>query len=308
MPTLYTHVASNRRKTVVLLGTFLVLVIGLGWVFARAYESPLILYLAVIIAVAQAWISYYYSDKITLAISQARKVEKRDHPELYRLLENLAITAGLPVPALYIIDDPAPNAFATGRNPQRAAVAVTTGLLRTLDRDELSGVLAHELAHIGNRDTLVMTVVVTLVGVVALLSDMFLRLGFYGSGRRREGGGVIALVALMLALLSPLIATLIQLAISRKREFLADATGALLTRYPEGLARALEKIARDHHPLAVATKATAHLYIVNPLREHQGKDAIGWFATRATAVAERGVTRQSDDTPRVSIRRRVEQQ
>ena len=279
MPTLYTHVASNKQKTILLLGIFLILIIGLGWVFAQAYNSPVILYVAVAISIIQAWVSYFYSDKITLAISGARRVEKRDNPQLYRLLENLAITAGLPTPTLYTIDDTAPNAFATGRDPNHAVVVVTSGLLTKLDKNELQGVLAHELSHIGDYDTRVMTIVVTLVGIVALLSDWFLRFSFYSRGdRRREGGAVLMLLALILALLSPFFATLIQLAISRKREFLADATGALLTRYPQGLANALEKIARDREPLEVANKATAHLYIENPLKAHAGRDAVGWFA------------------------------
>jgi len=280
MPTLYTHVASNKQKTVLLLGIFLILIIGVGWIFARAYDSPVILYIAVGFSTIQAWISYYYSDRITLAISRAQKLDKRDHPELHRLLENLAITAGLPTPQLYLIQDSAPNAFATGRDPQHAVVAVTTGLVEKLNKNELQGVLAHELSHIGNLDTRVMTIVVTLVGIVALLSDFFIRMTWYGRGsrRREEGGNILMLVGLILALLSPLFATLIQLAISRKREFLADATGALMTRYPEGLAAALEKIAHDHEPLEVANKATAHLYIENPLKDHAGKDAVGWFA------------------------------
>lgn len=279
MPTLYTHVSANKRKTVFLLGVFLILVIGVGWVFSQAYDSPIILYIAVAVSIIQSWVSYFYSDRITLTISRARKVEKRDNPQLYRLLENLSIAAGLPTPTLYVIDDSAPNAFATGRDPKHAVVAVTTGLLQKLDKNELEGVLAHELSHIGNYDTRVMTIVVTLVGIIALLSDFFIRMTWYSRGsRRREGGNVIMLIALLLVLLSPLVATLIQLAISRKREFLADATGALMTRYPEGLASALEKIARDHKPLEVANKATAHLYIINPLKNHQGHDAVGWFA------------------------------
>lgn len=279
MPTLYTQISANKQKTALLLGVFLILIIGLGWVFARAYDSPVILYIAVVFSILQAWISYFYSDRITLAISRARKVEKRDNPQLYRVLENLSIAAGLPTPTLYVIEDSAPNAFATGRDPHHAVVAVTTGLLTKLNKNELQGVLAHELAHIGNYDTRLMTIVVTLVGMIALLSDWFIRMTWYSRGRRREeGGNIIILIALIMALLSPLIATLIHLAISRKREFLADATGALMTRYPEGLASALEKIARDREPLEVANKATAHLYIMNPLKEHAGRDAVGWFA------------------------------
>ncbi len=279
VPTFYTHIAANKRKTAFLLGFFLILIIGFGWVFSQAYDSPIILYIAVAVSVIQSWISFYYSDRIVLAISRARKIEKKDNPQLYRLLENLSIATGLPTPTLYVIEDSAPNAFATGRDPKHAAVAVTTGLLQKLDTNELEGVLAHELSHIGNYDMRVMTVVVTLVGIIALLSDLFIRMTWLNRGsRRREGGDMMMLIAFALALLSPLIAALIQLAISRKREFLADATGALITRYPEGLASALEKISRDHEPLEVANKATAHLYIINPLKDHRGRDAVGWFA------------------------------
>ena len=187
------------------------------------------------------------------------------YPELWRITENLSITAGLPMPRLHVIDDSAPNAFATGRNKDNAAVAVTTGLLSRLERSELEGVIAHELAHIGNKDILLSTVVVVLVGFIALLSDMFIRMQFWGGGRRdNKGGVVIILIGIALAILTPIVATIIQLAISRKREFLADASGALLTRYPEGLARALEKISHSHDPMKKVSNATAHMYISNP--------------------------------------------
>jgi len=228
-----------------------------------------------------SFISYWYSDKIVLKMSRAQEIQKSDHPELYRLVENLCITAGLPCPKIYIIDEMAPNAFATGRDPNHAVIAVTKGLLQRLERSELEGVLAHELSHIGNRDILLQTVVVVLVGLVVLLSNWFLRWTWF-SGRRRDsrGGGqlgmIMLLIGLVLALLSPLIASLIQLAISRKREFLADASGVLLTRYPEGLALALEKISQDQTTLQVANKATAHLYITNPFK---GKKVSKLFLT-----------------------------
>ncbi len=213
-------------------------------------------------------ISYWRSDKIVLAIHRARAIDMKNNPELYRIVENLSITAGLPMPKIYVVPEAAPNAFATGRNPEHAVVAVTEGLLQKLDRSELEGVLAHELSHIGNRDTLVATVVVILVGFISLLSDMFMRSMFYG-GRRdsREGGGaVLVLIGLALSVLAPISATLIQLAISRKREFLADASGALLTRYPEGLASALAKISADSTPMRTANNTTAHLWVEDPYR------------------------------------------
>jgi len=278
--TLYTHKDKNIRRTWLLITLFLVFIIGLGWVFSYQFNSPIILVVAVIFSSLMSFISYWYSDKIVLAISRAKEIKKEDNPELYRLVENLCLTAGLPLPKIYLIEEMALNAFATGRNPEHAVVAVTRGLLERLERQELEGVLAHELSHIGNRDMLLSTVVVVLVGLVALISDLFLRWTWFSGGRRdsREGGqlGVIMmLIVIVLAILSPFIAILIQLAISRKREFLADASGALLTRYPDGLASALEKISGDQIPLRVANKATAHLYITNPFK---GKNFGAWFA------------------------------
>jgi heat shock protein HtpX len=214
-----------------------------------------------------SFISYWYSDKIVLKISKAKEIKKKDAPELYNILENLSITAGLPMRRLYLIDEKAPNAFATGRDPKHAVVAVTHGLLERLDRSELEGVLAHELSHIGNRDMLISTVAVVLVGFVALLSDFFMRSLFWGGfGRDRDRGGhpYMIIIGIGLAILAPIATILIQLAISRKREFLADASGALLTRYPDGLASALEKISKDTTPLRVANKATNHLWLVDP--------------------------------------------
>jgi len=268
MTSLYSQRDKNIRKTWFLFIAFLVAVIGIGWVFAQIYGNPAILWLAVGFSVLMSFLSYWQSDKIVLALAGARSVTKEENPELYRLVENLAITAGLPLPKIYIVPEKAPNAFATGRDPQHSAIAVTEGLLERLDRSELEGVLAHELSHIGNRDMLLGTVVVVLVGFVSILADMFMRSALWGGGRRddRDNGGVILLLALLFSLLAPIAATLIQLAISRKREFLADASGALLTRYPEGLARALEKIAADSTPMAVATNTTAHLWLADPFK------------------------------------------
>lgn len=270
---MYKPIAVNKRKTWALFSVFLLCVAGVGFVFSRAYpEYPFILPAAVIFSVVSSWGSYFLSDKIVLAISRARQIEKKDNPYLYRIVENLAITSGLPTPRVYIIDDTAMNAFACGRNPKHAAIAVTQGIIDRLENEELQGVIAHELSHVKNYDILLQTIVVTLVGVVALMSDFFLRMSFFGHRRRddRDGGSqlqaIFMIFALALAILAPIAATIIQLAISRKREFLADASGALLTRYPEGLARALEKISHDAEPLEVANKATAHLYFANPLK------------------------------------------
>lgn len=249
---------------------FFGIVIGVGWVFSQIYGSPAILYIAVAFSILMNVISYWFSDKIVLKLHRAEPVNLKSQPELYRVLENLTIAAGLPMPKLYLIDDPAPNAFATGRNPKHAVVAVTSGLLERLDRSELEGVLAHELSHIGNRDMLVSTVAVVLVGFISILSDMFMRSIWYGGlgGRDddRRGGAhaVILIIGIALSILAPIIASLIHLAISRRREFLADASGALLTRYPDGLASALRKIAEYSRPLKTATNATAHLFLENP--------------------------------------------
>jgi len=273
MASLYTHQDSNIRKTWILMILFLGIVIGLGFIFAQIYESQAIIWFAIIFSLFMNFFSYWYSDKIALKVSGAKEITKEQAPELWRITENLSITAGLPMPRLYVINDPSPNAFATGRNKENAAVAVTAGLLQMLDRNELEGVIAHELAHIGNRDILISTIVVVLVGFIALLADIFLRMQFWGGGRdNNKGGAILILIGILLAILAPIAATLIQLAISRKREFLADATGALLTRYPEGLASALEKISSYSRPMAKANDATAHLFISNPFGE-KGKKA-----------------------------------
>lgn len=283
---IYSQVDSNRRKSFFFILGFILVIMGLGWFFGYVTDSG---YTVLIIAAATAILSsiftYYYSDKMVLAISGAHEIKKEDDPDLYRTVENLCIGAGLPLPKIYIIDDTAPNAFATGRDPKHAVVAVTKGLLMKLDKPELEGVIAHELSHIGNYDIRLMTVVAILAGTLVLLSDLFLRWTFWGGGGKRrgdsKGGGqlqlILFMIAIALALLSPLIATLIKLAISRKREFLADANGALITRYPEGLARALIKLTKDTEPLEVANKATAHMYIINPLKEHEGTSR-GLFA------------------------------
>ena len=267
--TLYTHKAENIRKTVILMTAFFGIVIAIGWVFAQIYGNPGILYIAVAFSIVMNIISYWFSDKIVLAMHRAQPVSMQSHPELYRIVENLCITAGLPVPKIFIIPDRAMNAFATGRNPEHAVVCVTAGLLETLDRSELEGVIAHELSHIGNRDMIVSTIAVVLVGFISILSDMFMRSLWWGrmGGRdndRENSSGIFMLIGIVLSILAPIFATLIQLAISRRREFLADASGALLTRYPEGLASALRKIGQYSPPMRTASTATAHLFFENP--------------------------------------------
>ncbi len=292
MPTLYTQADKNTRSTYILMSVFLVFVIAIGWIFSEAMGSSFILWFAVIISIVMSVGSYWYSDKIVLKMSKAKLIKFEDNKELYRLVENLCITAGLPLPKIYIINDTAPNAFATGRDPEHAVVAVTSGLLQKLNRSELEGVIAHELSHIGNRDILLATVVVVLVGVVALLADFFrYSLWFGGGDRDNRGGGWIVIVAILLSILAPFFAMLIQLAISRKREFLADADGALLTRYPEGLASALQKISADSEKLEVANRATAHLYFSNPFK---GKKVSKLFMTHPPAKERIAMLRGMD--------------
>ena len=276
--TIYTHRDSNIRKTWALFSVFLIVVIWLGWIFSQIYGNASILFFAVIFSSLMSIISYWYSDKIVLAMVRARELQKKDAPELYNIVENLTITAGLPMPRLYLVADRAPNAFATGRDPKHAVVAVTAGILEILDRAELEGVLSHELSHIGNRDMFLNTAAVILAGFISLLADFFMRSMWFGGFRRNEdrnGGGALILIGIALSILAPIAATLMQLAISRKREFLADASGALLTRYPEGLARALEKISKVPIPVAHAVSTTAHLWIADPLKK---KPARGWLA------------------------------
>lgn len=274
---MYGQISANKWKSAALVGAFVLLVLAIGYVFGRATGwGPAGLVLALVVAFFMAWGSYWYSDRIVLSMSRARPVSKETEPYIVNTVEGLAIAAGLPVPAAYVIEDPAPNAFATGRDPKHAAIAVTRGLIEKLDRLELEGVIAHELAHVRNYDTLVTTLAAVLAGTIALLSDWMLHSFWWGAGRRdsREGGGqsqaVFMLLGLALALLAPVAAVMMQMAVSRRREFLADANGALLTRYPPGLASALRKIAGDTDKLSVANKATATLFIYNPLKDYGG--------------------------------------
>jgi len=245
---------------------FLVVVMAIGWGFSWYFDSPIILYIAVVFAVLMNFFSYWYSDKIVIRMTGAKPTTRESHPDLWNIVENLSITAGLPMPKVYIVNDTAPNAFATGRDPEHAVVAATTGLLGMLNRVELEGVMAHELSHVGNRDMLVSTVAVVLVGFIAILADFFIRMSMFGGGRggRDRGGVLLLILGIVAAILAPIAAKLIHLAISRRREFLADASGALLTRYPDGLASALQKISGYKAPMQKANHATAHLYISNP--------------------------------------------
>lgn len=275
--TLYSHKSSNIAKTYLLLSVFLIVVIGVGYFFSYLYKDVSILFIAVIFSVVMSITSYWFSDKIVLSMAKARPVQKSDNPELWNIVENLSITAGLPMPRIYIVDEMAPNAFATGRDPKHAVIAVTTGILQKLNKTELEGVLAHELSHIGNRDMLVGTVAVVLVGFITILADFFTRSLIFG-GRNRDdnrAGGILMIIGIALAILAPIGATLLQLAISRKREFLADASGALLTRYPEGLATALQKISADQTPMQVAKESTAHLWLSNPFKNNKKAH---WFS------------------------------
>lgn len=288
MATLYTQQSTNVRRTWFLMAMFLVLIIAVGYAVSWYLGNPSIVYIAVGFALLMNIFSYWYSDKIVLRMTGAKEANPQEHRYLINIVENLAITAGLPMPKVYIVNDPAPNAFATGRNPEHGVVAVTTGLLAILERNELEGVIAHEMAHIGNRDILVMTVAVVLAGFIAILADFFMRAMIFGGGDNRDRHPIFLVVAIVGIILAPIAAQLIQMAVSRKREYLADATGALLTRYPEGLASALEKISGYTGPMKSASHATAHLFIDDPFdNDHQKRGFVksigNLFATHPPA-------------------------
>jgi heat shock protein HtpX len=293
---MYEQISRNKWKSAALIVFFMAFIFVLTWFFEYVTgwgKGGLVL--AVAVAMGMAAVGYYASDKIVLTISRARPVTKEEFPYLYNVVEGLAIAAGIPAPKCYVIDDTAPNAFAAGRKPETAVICVTTGILEKLNRAELEGVIAHEMSHIKNFDVRLQTLVVVMAGVVALLSDWMLRSFMWGGGRRRGRGksgsgggeGILVLVGLALAVLSPFIATIIQLAVSRKREFLADASSAMLTRYPAGLASALRKISADPEPLEAANKATAHLYIVNPLKNLKGGGGINRLFSTHPPIEER---------------------
>ena len=285
---MYSQIDSNKRKTIALMMIFIVFILFIGWIFYQIYPEygyfPI--GLAIAIALIMSLASYYSGDKVALSTAGAKgPLKKNDNPYVYRIVENLCITAGIPMPKVYIIPDQAMNAFATGRDPAHASIALTQGIIDDLENEELEGVIAHELSHIKNYDIRLMTVVIVLVGIIALLADWMIKIQWFGGGRRRSSdsngnaGSIFLIVGIILAILSPLIAQLIKLAVSRKREFLADASGSLLTRYPEGLARALEKISQQTAPLKRANNATAHLYIANPFGVKAKKGMKKLFST-----------------------------
>lgn len=284
MATIYTHKSENIRKTWLLMSVFFALIGTLGYVLAQQYHNPVLFVGALVFSLLMNVGSFWFSDKLVIATSGAVLAEETRYLELHRIVENLAITAGLPKPKIYVINDAAPNAFATGRDPEHAAVAVTTGLLQVLEKRELEGVIAHELSHVGNRDMLLMTVATVLVGFVGLIADWFSRSFLFRGRNNEEGGnGLSLLVVFALTLVAQLFATLLQLAISRKREYLADASAALLTRYPEGLASALEKISSYQGSVSRANSATAHLYISNPFGNIKEK-SLHLFSTHPPAT------------------------
>ncbi len=278
MNNVYEQVDKNKFKSSLVMALFIAFFAAIAWVYGQATEmGTSFVGIALVVSGLMSFGSYYFSDRIVLSLSGARPADRQRDFNFYTSTENLCIAAQLPMPKLYVIEDSAMNAFATGRDPKHAAVAATRGLLNKLDRSELEGVIAHELAHVGNYDIRLMSIVTVLVGTVTLLADWFMRMSFFGRSKNNDKGpAFIGIIAIVLALLSPIIAKLIQLAVSRRREYLADATAVKLTRQPSALASALRKLSADTEPLESANKATAHLYITNPLKNHH--DAIGWFA------------------------------
>ncbi len=273
---MYNQISANKRNSILIIFIFLIFVIFVGYFLSRYYNSPGILAFAVIFSIVQALVSYYQSDKIALLAAGAVEAPRDKYIELHRIVENLSITSGIVQPRIYIINDLSPNAFATGRDPKHSALAVTTGLLEKLNKTELEGVIAHELSHIGNYDIRLMTIVVVLVGIIALISDWGMRAFFWRDRDENSNSGYMVLIALALYIFAPISAMLIQLAVSRKREYLADASGVLLTRYPEGLASALEKLASSK-PLTRQNRAIAHLYISEPSGNNKKEQS--WLVT-----------------------------
>ncbi len=266
---MYSQIDNNKRKSFILTTIFILFILFLGWIFTKISDTGYAgIIMAVIIALIMSLSGYYSGDKVALWTAGAKETKKQDNPYVFRMVENLCITAGIPTPKIYVIDDPSPNAFATGRDPKHASIALTTGIIEKMENEELEGVIAHELSHIKNYDIRLMTLVVVLVGIITILTHWFFRMGMFGGRNRNSKQGsantVFFVIGIILIVLSPLIAQLIKLAISRKREYLADASGVLLTRYPEGLANALEKISQYAQPLKNANGATAHLYIASP--------------------------------------------
>jgi heat shock protein HtpX len=288
MGSFWAHISANKRRSSFLVLVFILLIAGLGWVIGEAWMGQGVGFLGIfgLVAIVYSLVAFYAGDRMVLAVSGAKQIRKPDDPQLWNVIEELCLASGMPLPRIFLIDDTAPNAFATGRDPEHGVVAITTGLRQKLDRDELQGVMAHELSHIRFYDIRLQTMIGVLVGLAALISDMFLRGLWYGGGRgvrrNRSGDGganaLLLVVAILAAILAPLFARLLQLSISRKREYLADAGAVQLTRYPDGLARALAKISGDQEVLEVANRATQHLYIVNPIKPFE-KRAKNLFST-----------------------------
>jgi len=282
MATLYQERSQNIWRTAFLMAFFFAVVLAIGYFIGWYYDSPVIMYTAIVFAVAMNFWSYWFSDKTVLSLTGARPASREEFFDFYTVTENLAITAGLPMPKLYVLDDPQPNAFATGRDEKHAVVCATAGLLSMMTRPELEGVIGHELSHVKNRDILVMTVAVVLAGFLAIIADIFIRVSFWGGGRsddNRGGNPIVLVLGIVAIILAPIAAQLIQLAISRQREYLADASGALLTRYPEGLASALQKIGAYSAPMRRTSHATAHLFIGDPYGEQKHNWINNLFAT-----------------------------
>ncbi len=264
---MYSQIAANKRKTVLLMVLFIALVTGLSWLFSLYVGEPMVTPFVLTGAGIYALVTYYAGSKMALAVNKAKEIQKSDNPRLWRIVENLSITEGMPMPKVYIMNDPAPNAFATGRDPNNAAVAATTGILEIMDDQELEGVMAHELGHVKNYDIRVSMIAFALVAVIAIMADIMLRMAWFRDSEDSKSGMFMFAIGIVGAILAPIIATMIQLAISRKREYLADATGALSTRYPEGLARALEKIGAYGSVMQKQNSSTAHLFFANPLKK-----------------------------------------
>lgn len=279
---MYNQISANKRRTVVLLVAFLALLWGLAYLLSKVYANPGMLFVIGLFSLSYALFSYFAGAKMALAINHAKEITKKDDPRLWRIVENLSITEGLPMPKVYIMDDPAPNAFATGRDPEHSAVCATSGLLQIMDDTELEGVIAHELGHVKNYDMRVNTLAFALVGIISMIGDFFWHITFWGGDNRRESNQLMYVLAIVAIILAPIAASLLQLAISRRREYLADATGALTTRYPDGLASALEKIGKYGSALKKPNTATAHMFFANPLR---GAGIMNLFSTHPPVEA-----------------------
>jgi heat shock protein HtpX len=290
---LYQEISSNNRKTYFLIFSFAVLIIILGWFLSYLFQTPILLVFAVIFSILTSFFSYWYSDKIVLKLTKAQPIKKEDFRDFFNIVENLSIASGMQAPKIYLIQEEQPNAFATGRNEKNSVIVVTTGLLKLLNKNEIEGVISHELSHIKNRDILLGTVVVVLVGVIVLVSDLIIRLTLWGGFKNRDSndklsiGALLVILGFLFIILSPILAKIIQFAVSRKREFLADSSAVLLTRYPDGLISALEKISNYPHSAKIANNATAHLFIENPFRGKENKSLLVRLFSTHPSLEER---------------------